>query len=62
MRTNDSLGERTAGALPAIVRQANNTKNVDAFFADYTVIIGLSHHSKIEHLLLLSLFLAEGKA
>lgn len=29
---------------PSVPEIANNTKNGDAFFADYTVIIGLSHH------------------
>jgi hypothetical protein len=29
---------------PSVPELANNTKNGDAFFADYTVIIGLSHH------------------
>jgi hypothetical protein len=29
---------------PSVPEIENNTKNGDAFFADYTVIIGLSHH------------------
>jgi hypothetical protein len=29
---------------PSVPEIANNTKNGDAFFADYTVVVGLTHH------------------
>jgi hypothetical protein len=29
---------------PSVPEIANGTKNGDAFFADYTVIVGMSHH------------------
>jgi len=29
---------------PSVPEIENNTKNGDAFFADYTVIVGVSHH------------------